>query len=80
MRNVLMSIWNSLKSWGNLNQYKKINTAGSRNYILYDQCKDHKTIVDVSSPFRPVSSAMGMPKYRIEKFLVSILDNKWIHY
>ena len=51
-------------------QYKKIKSASSRPGVLYGLCKVHKNIVDRYPLFRPILSAIGMPSYKIAKFLV----------
>ena len=48
-------------------QYKKIKAVGSNPGILYGLCKVHKTVVDVSLPFRPTLSAVGTPTYKLAK-------------
>ena len=55
-------------------QYKKIKAIGSRPGILYGLCKEHKAIIDVCSPFRPIFSAIGTPSYILAKFLVPKLS------
>ena len=51
-------------------QYKKIKPVGSRPGILHSLFKIHKNKVDRCPPFRPIVSAIGMPPYKIAKFLV----------
>ena len=51
-------------------QYNKIETVGSRQGILWGLCKVHKSITDVCPPFRPILSTIGIPSYKLAKFLV----------
>ena len=69
-------ILKSLKSAGSLSgkQCKKIKAVGSRPGVLYGLCKVHKAIVDVCPPFTPILFAIGIPTYKIAKFLVPILS------
>ena len=71
----------SLEKSGSLttDQYKKINTIGSRPGI--GLCKVHKAITDVCPPSRPILSATGTPRYKLSKFLLpkpsSIMFNEF---
>ena len=64
-----------LKPSGSLSdkQYKKIKAVGSRPTVLYGLCKDHKAIVNVCPPCRPILSVIGTPTYKTANFLVPIL-------
>ena len=53
---------------------------GSNPGILYGLCKVHKTVVDVSPPFRPILSATGTPTYKLAKYLVPKLASITANY
>ena len=56
-------------------QYKKVKAVGSNPRILYGLCKVHKILVYVCPPFRPNSSAIGTPTYKLGKYLVPKLTS-----
>ena len=68
----------SLEKWSSLttDQSQKIKAIGSsRPGILYGLCKVHKAIIDVCPLFRPILLAIGTPRYKLAKFLVSKLSS-----
>ena len=67
----------SLEKSGGLttDQYKKIKAIGSKPRVLSGLCKVHKAIIGVSSPFRPIFSAIGTPSHKLAKFLVPKLSS-----
>ena len=53
--------------------YKNIKPVGSRPGVLYELGKVHKEIKNGLPPFRPILSAIGMPTYKLAKFLLPFL-------
>ena len=57
-----------------IEQYKNLSPSGSRPRIMYGLVKVHKTVTDDLPSFRPILSAIGIPTYKLAKFLVLILE------
>ena len=53
--------------------YKNIKPVGSRPGVLYRLGKVHKEINNGLQPFRPISSAISTPTYKLAKFLLPFL-------
>ena len=53
--------------------YKNIKPVGSRPGVLYGLGKVHKETKNWLPPFRPILSAIGMPTYKLAKFLLPFL-------
>ena len=52
----------------------KICPVGSRPGILYGNPKVHKPVVDNIPKFRPIISAINIPRYNLTKFFMPILE------
>ena len=57
-----------------IEQYKDLNTSGSRLRIMYGSAKVHKIVKDGLPSFRPMLSGIGTPTYKLVKFLVPMLE------
>ena len=53
--------------------YKNIKPVGFRPDVLYGLGKVHKEVKNGLLPFRPILSAIGMPTYKLAKFLLSFV-------
>lgn len=58
----------------NVNQFKEIKAGRSALGRWYSLSKVYNTIVNVLPPLKSMLSVTGKPMYRIEKFLVPILN------
>ena len=54
---------------------KNIKPVGSRPSVLYGLGKVRKETKNGLPPFRPILSAIGMPTYKLAKFLPSLLTS-----
>ena len=53
--------------------YNKLRSIGSKPGVLYDLEKIHKKVTDCCPAFWAILSVIGIPTYKIAKFLVPIL-------
>ena len=53
---------------------KHLKPVGNTPQIMYGSCKVHKRYADGCPPFRPILSALEIPTYKLEKYLVNILE------
>ena len=67
MKKISTIVWRNLKN--------QVKAVGSRPEILYGFCKVHKAITDICPTFRPILSAIGIPSYKLTKFLVPKLSS-----
>ena len=56
-------------------RWRLLKPVGNRPGIMYDFCNVQQKCDDSCPPFRPVSSALQTPIYKLEKYLVSILES-----
>ena len=54
--------------------WKYMKPVQTRPGIMYGSCKVHKKCVDGCPPFKPISSALQTPTYKLAKYLVPILE------
>ena len=57
-----------------IEQYKDLNSSGSRPGIKYGSAIVHKIVTDGLPSFKPILSAMDIPIYKLAKFLVPMLE------
>ena len=56
------------------NKLLKVCPVASRPGILYGNAKVHKLVVDNMPKFRPIISAVNIPRYNLAKFFMPILE------
>ena len=73
---VQFSILKKLKNKNAISEesYNKLRPVGSKVGTLYGPAKVQKPLKNEFSPFRPILSVIGTPKYRLAKFVVPILS------
>ena len=52
---------------------KSLKPVGTRPGVMYGSCKVHKASVGNCPPFRPISSVLNTPTYKLANFFVPIL-------
>ena len=57
-----------------IEQYKDLNSSGSRPGIKYGSAIVRKIVTDGLPSFKPILSAMDIPIYKLAKFLVPMLE------
>ena len=57
-----------------MEQYKDLSPLGSIPGIMCGLAKVHKLVTDGLPSFRPILSAIGIPIYKLSKFLFSLLE------
>ena len=57
-----------------IEQYKDLNSSGSRPGIKYGSAIVHKIVTDGLPSFKPILSAMDIPIYKLAKILVPMLE------
>ena len=57
-----------------IEQYKDLNSSGSRPGIKYGSAIVHKIVTDGLPSSKPILSAMDIPIYKLAKFLVPMLE------
>ena len=75
MENRIINVLEKLKNKKVISEkkYDDLHPAGSSPGILYGRAKTHKSVKDSIPSFRPISSAIGTPTYKLSKFFVRLL-------
>ena len=70
------SLFNNLYGNNKISKNKllKVCPVASRPGILYGNAKVHKLVVDNMPKFRPIISAVNIPRYNLAKFFMPILE------
>ena len=58
-----------------IGQIKDLSPSGSRPGIMYGLTKVRKIVTDCLPSFRPILPAIGIPTYKLAKFLVPMLES-----
>ena len=58
-----------------IEQYKDLSHSGSRPGIMHGSAKVRKIVTDGLPSFRPILSGIDIPRYKLAKFLVPMLEH-----
>ena len=75
MENRIIDVLKKLKKKQIISEkkYKVLYPVGSSPGILYGRAKTHMSVKDSVPPFWPILSAIGIPTYKLSKFVVPLL-------